>query len=221
MSRRFNLRRLIALLLAAVCLCGFTVQAEEAEAPAAQNPEIPAEYKQVTENSRFNLYLREDTLAIIVESKATGKLLWSTLRDPENHKASGNWPSFYQSGVILEYIEDLKSTNGQANPVKNDAEIVYDYTENGFTAHINYKDIGISHDLVLVMDEAGLHVTVPQDSFVEVKDQPYMIVLQDGAETRIDLKKYEKTAKKEEYVLIDAEGNEYILPEANFVAKKG
>ena len=215
------MKRLLALLLAAMCLCGVvTVQAEETAAPVP-NPEIPAEYKFVAENSRFNLYLREDTVAIIVESKATGKLLWSTLRDPEKHKASGNWPSFYQSGVILEYIEDLKSTNGQANPVKNETEITYEYTGNGFIAHINYVDIGISHDMVLVMDEAGLHVTIPQDSFVEVKDQPYVIVLKDGVETRIDLKKYEKTKEVTEYVLVAADGTEYVIPEGVTVTPKG
>ncbi|MBR3764167.1 MAG: hypothetical protein IKK57_06405 [Clostridia bacterium] len=215
------MKRLLALLLAAMCLCGvMSVQAEEPAAPVP-NPEIPAEYRLVAENSRFNLYLREDTVAIIVESKATGKLLWSTLRDPENHKASGNWPSFYQSGVILEYIEDLKSTNGQANPVKNDTEITYEYTGNGFIAHISYRDIGISHDMVLVMDEAGLHVTIPQDSFVEVKEQPYVIVMKDGVETRIDLKKYEKTKEVTEYVLVAADGAEYVIPEGVTVTPKG
>ena len=200
-------------LLAAVCLCGFAALADENA--------IPAGYEPVAENSRFNLYLCRDNLGIIVESKANGKLLWSTLRDPENHKLSGDWKTFYQSGVVLEYIENLKASPVQANPLKNDTEIVYDLTENGFTAHINYKDIGISHDLILTMDEAGLHVTVPQDSFQEVKDQPYLIVLEDGAEKRVDMKKYEKTAKKDEYVLIDPAGKEYVLAEANFVAKKG
>ncbi|MBQ3486328.1 MAG: hypothetical protein IJA77_12590 [Clostridia bacterium] len=212
MSRRFKLLGLIALLLAALCLAG---------AALAEAAQIPAEYKQVAENSRFNLYLREDTLAVIVESKENGSLLWSTLRDPEKHKASGNWPSFYQSGVVLEYIEDLKSTNGQANPVKNATLITYDYVENGFTAHINYTDIGISHDLVLSMDEAGLHVTVPQDSFRETKDQPYMIVKIDGKDTRVDLKKYEKTSEVTEYVLILADGTEYVIPTETTVTLKG
>ena len=213
MSRRYKILGLIALLLAAVCLCGLAALAEENT--------IPAGYEQVAQNSRFNLYLCRDNLGIIVESKESGKLLYSTLRDPENHKLTGDWKTFYQSGVVLEYIENLKASPAQANPLKNDTEIVYDLTENGFTAHVNYKDIGISHDVVLTMDEAGLHVSVPQDSYKEIKDQPYMIVLVDGAETRVDLKKYEKTAKKDEYVLIDAEGKEYVLAEANFVAKKG
>ncbi len=214
MSRRY--KGLIALLAALVMLCSSFVLAE---APAASA--IPAGYEQVAQNSRFNLYLCRDNLAIIIESKASGNLMYSTLRDPENHKTTGDWTSFYQSGVTLEYIENLKASPAQANPVKNDAEITFDFVENGFTAHINYKDIGISHDFTLTMDEAGLHASVPQDSFREVKEQPYLIVNVDGAEQRIDLKKYEKTATKDEYVLIDAEGREYILAEANFVGKKG
>ncbi len=214
MSRRFNLAGLLALLLAAVCLF--------ASAALAETAAIPAGYEQVAENSRFNLYLHRESLAIIVESKATGGVMYSTLQDPKNHKLAGDWQTFYQSGVVLEYIENLKASPAQANPLKNETEITYDLQDNGFTAHVNYKDIGISHDLILTMDEAGLHVSVPQDSFQEVKEAPYMIVKdENGAEIRIDLKKYEKTANKDEYVLIDAEGKEYVLAEANFVAKKG
>jgi len=213
LSRRYNLLGLIALLLA-VCLC-ISIAAAEANA-------IPSGYEQVAQNSRFNLYLHKDTLAIIVESKESGNLMYSTLRDPKNHKTTGDWTSFYQSGVVLEYIENLKASPAQANPIKNATEITYDFVENGFTAHINYTDIGISHDFILTMDEAGLHASVPQDSFQEVKEAPYMIVQnQDGATTRVDLKKYEKTANKDEYVLIDGDGKEYVLAEANFVAKKG
>ena len=213
MSRRFNLPGLLALVLAAVCLLSSLALAE--------GTTIPADYEQIAQSSRFNLYLNKENLAIIVESKANGAVMYSTLQDPENHKLAGDWKTFYQSAVVLEYIENLKASPVQANPLKNDAEITYDFLENGFTAHINYKDIGISHDMTLTMDEAGLHVTVPQDSFKEVKEQPYMIVEEAGAEKRVDLKKYEKTAKKDEYVLIDGEGKEYVLAEANFVAKKG
>ena len=213
MSRRFNLPGLLALVLAAVCLLSSLALAE--------GTTIPADYERIAQSSRFNLYLNKENLAIIVESKANGAVMYSTLQDPENHKLAGDWKTFYQSAVVLEYIENLKASPVQANPLKNDAEITYDFLENGFTAHINYKDIGISHDMTLTMDEAGLHVTVPQDSFKEVKEQPYMIVEEAGAEKRVDLKKYEKTAKKDEYVLIDGEGKEYVLAEANFVAKKG
>lgn len=213
MSRRFNLPGLLALVLAAVCLLSSLALAE--------GTTVPADYEQIAQSSRFNLYLNKENLAIIVESKANGAVMYSTLQDPENHKLAGDWKTFYQSAVVLEYIENLKASPVQANPLKNDAEITYDFLENGFTAHINYKDIGISHDMTLTMDEAGLHVTVPQDSFKEVKEQPYMIVEEAGEEKRVDLKKYEKTAKKDEYVLIDGEGKEYVLAEANFVAKKG
>ena len=213
MSRKFDLPGLLALVLAAVCLLSSLALAEASA--------IPKGYEQIAQSSRFNLYLNKKDLAIIVESKANGAVMYSTLQDPGNHKLAGDWKTFYQSAVVLEYIENLKASPVQANPLKNDAEITYDFRENGFTAHINYKDIGISHDMTLTMDEAGLHVSVPQDSFKEVKEQPYMIVEEAGAEKRIDLKKYEKTAKKDEYVLIDGAGKEYVLAEANFVAKKG
>ncbi len=214
MSRRFNL--LAILVLVAVCLFGLTALAEDAATEAAT---IPAEYKQVAQNSRFELYLREDTMAIIVRSKQNGALLYSTVQDPDAHKDNKAWKGFYQSGVVMEYLEDLKSTSAQADFLNSANTITYDYTENGFTAHITYTDVGIGFDVTLTMDEEGLHMTVPQDSIKETRDVPYMIV--EGVEEPILLTRYVKTVKKNEYVFIDREGNEYVLPEANFVALKG
>ena len=218
MSRRYKLLGLILLLAALLGLCGLAAQAEEVVQEASA---IPAEYEFVTQNSSFNLYLCRENLGIIVESKSSGKLLYSTLQNPGDYKLTGDWQTFYQSGLVLEYIENLKSSPAQANPLKNETEITYEFTEDGFTAHINYTDIGISHDFILTMDEAGLHATVPQDSFVEVKEQPYVVYKQNGEEIRADLKKYEKTSEVKEYVLIDAQGQKYIVPEGVNVTAKG
>ncbi len=205
-------------LLLALSLCVPTAAAEE----AAPNAAIPAEYEQVAQNADFNLYLRKDTMAIILESKNSGELLYSTVQDPENHKDNKAWKGFYQSGVVMEYLEDLKSSPVQADFLNNANTITYDFVENGFTAHIHYTDLGISFDVSLAMDDAGIHLTMLQDSIVETKDDPYMIVAdQNGKETRVDLTKYAKTTKKNEYVFATADGTEYVLPEANFVALKG
>ena len=83
MSRRFNLRRLIALLLAAMCLCGVTVQAEEAAAPA-QNPEIPAE----VDVELFDLYCDQGDEA----------------QDPKDRaEAYGKALDLYQTGFLTKF----------------------------------------------------------------------------------------------------------------------
>ena len=144
---------------------------EEEPSPAL----IPEDYKQVAENSRFNLYLKEDTLAIIVESKASGSVLYSTVQDPENHRDNATWQGFYQSGVVMEYIQEVQARNAQADFINNASEITYKYTDNGFTAHVNFTDLEIEFDVILAMTEAGLDVTIPQDSFVENNSDMYAI----------------------------------------------
>ena len=72
-------RKALCLLLA-LCLAMLCAWA------LAEETAVPEGYEQIAENSRFNLYLRRDTLALIVESKATGKVMYSTVQNPEDMK---------------------------------------------------------------------------------------------------------------------------------------
>lgn len=148
----------------------------DAEAPAdeaAASSRIPEGYKKVAQNSRFNLYLKEETLAIIVESKETGNVLYSTVQDPDNHRANDTWKGFFQSGVVMEYINALQINPVQADFINNPNTITYKYTDNGFTAHVDFTDIEIEFDVQLEMTEAGFDVTIPQDSIVEGNSEMY------------------------------------------------
>lgn len=133
---------------------------------------IPEPYALACQNSKFNLYLRKDTLAVIVESKASGKVLYSTVQNPEKMKDNATWKGFYQSGIVMEYIKDVQSTNTQADFINTKSEITYDFSENGFTAHVLFPDIGISYDAVLTMDERGFAVHIPQNAIIE-RDPQY------------------------------------------------
>ena len=151
-------------------------EADEGETPAEETSSpIPEAYNKVAESSRFNLYLKEDTLAIIVESKSTGELLYSTVQDPDEHNDNATWKGFYQSGVVMEYIQDVQARNVQADFINNASEITYKYVDNGFTAHVNFTDLEIEFDVILELNEAGIDVTIPQDSFVEDNSESYAI----------------------------------------------
>ncbi len=170
MSRKF---KLLALLLALLLLSLSVGALAEQETPVVGG--IPMGYARVAQNSRFNLYLKQDTMALIVESRESGKLLYSTVQDPENHKDNATWQGFYQSGVVLEYIEDVKSKYAQADFINSAHELSYDFIDNGFIAHVLYTDIGIGFDVQVQMDEAGFTVTIPQDSIVEENEEKYVV----------------------------------------------
>lgn len=209
MSRK---SKLVALLLALAMLCTCI--------PAlAEQAAVPADYQQVAETSRFALYLKQDTMALIIQSKASGELLYSTVQDANTGNAT--WKGFYQSGVVIEYLEDVKDKPIQADFINNANTITYDFAENAFTAHITYTDLGISFDVNVAMDETGLHVHLPTDSIVETKDGTFMVVLNDaGEEERIDTAKYTKSAEESEFILTTKDGKTYTLNKTYYVSAK-
>ena len=70
MSREFNKKLLalaMALLMLLICL------------PAlAEGESVPEGYKPVAESSAFRLYLLEETMAVIIQSKENGSLLFAS-----------------------------------------------------------------------------------------------------------------------------------------------
>ncbi len=201
----------MALMLLLGCLPAI---AEEAAA------KIPEDYKFVAESSRFSLYLQEKTMAVILQSKENGQLLYSTVQNPNT--GNKTWKGFYQSGIVIEYLEDVKDKPIQADFINNASAITYEYTDNGFNANVCFTDLGISFDVKVWMDEEGMHVFIPTDSIVETKDQTYMIVKNaQGEEERIDMTKYTKTAEESEFLLTANDGTVYTLNKSYYVSTKG
>ena len=185
----------------------------------AEGAALPEGYKPVAENSGFRLHLMEETMAVILESKANGQLLYSTVQNPNT--GNKTWKGFYQSGIVMEYLEDVKDKPIQADFINNASQITYEYADDGFTAHVCYTDLGISFDVKVWMDEEGMHVFIPTDSIVETKDQTFMIVRNDqGGEERIDMTKYTKTSEESEFLLTANDGAVYTLNKSYYVSTK-
>ena len=168
-------RKWIALLLA--CLLAVTPFLAAAEAPKEDSAgdAVPEGYEAIAENSKFTLYLKRDTLALIVESKNSGKVLYSTVQNPDEMKDNATWKGFYQSGIVMEYLEGVKSIPLQADFINMKNEIDLQLTENGYIAKVTYPDIGISYKATLVMDERGFSVSIPKDSIEETNVENYTV----------------------------------------------
>lgn len=168
-------RKWIALLLA--CLLAVTPFLAAAEVPKEDSAgdAVPEGYEAIAENSKFTLYLKRDTLALIVESKNSGKVLYSTVQNPDEMKDNATWKGFYQSGIVMEYLEGVKSIPLQADFINMKNEIDLQLTENGYIAKVTYPDIGISYKATLVMDERGFSVSIPKDSIEETNVENYTV----------------------------------------------
>ena len=149
--------------------------AEEAEASETGPALIPEDYEKIAENRDFNLYLKQDTLALIAESKASGKVLYSTVQNPDEMKDNATWKGFYQSGIVMEYLEGVKSIPLQADFINTASEVECTLTGNGYDARVAYPDIGISYRVVLEMDDAGFSVSIPYESITEEQPETYAV----------------------------------------------
>ena len=172
LSGRFKL--ITALLLALILALGLNAAAWAEEASGADaSAAIPSEYRLAAQSSRFNLYVREDTLAIILESRQNGSLLYSTVQNPDDFKDQAAWKGFYQSGIVMEFIEDVKSTNTQADFINMEARIQMTYLDNGFSADVLFPAYGIGYTAVVTLDERGLTVTIPQDKIINAETEEH------------------------------------------------
>ena len=79
-------KRLLLGAMAILCLCGAAFAQDSGDAAASA---LPPEYHLAAENSRLALYLREDIMAIIVESKEHGQRLYSAVQNPQDMKDPG------------------------------------------------------------------------------------------------------------------------------------
>ena len=145
------------------------------ETETGESSAVPGEYEKIAENSRFNLYLRKDTLAVIVESKASGKLMYSTVQNPEEMKDNATWKGFYQSGIVMEYLDGVKTIPVQADFINTASEVDLTLTGSGYVARVTYPDIGISYEVTLKMDERGFSVSIPRDKIVEENAESYTV----------------------------------------------
>lgn len=161
-------RKALCLLLA-LCmamLCAWALAEETA---------VPEGYEQIAENSRFTLYLRRDTLAVIVQSKASGKMLYSTVQNPQEMKDNATWKGFYQSGIVMEYLDGVKTIPLQADFINTPNQVDVTLTGDGYVARVAYPDIGISYEATLKMDELGFSVSIPRSSIVEEMADTYAV----------------------------------------------
>lgn len=141
----------------------------------AEETVVPEGYERIAENSRFTLYLHRDTLALIVESKQSGKLLYSTVQNPDEMKDNATWKGFYQSGIVMEYLDGVKTIPLQADFINTASQIDVTLTGDGYVAKVCYPDIGISYEATLKMDELGFSVSIPSASIVEEMSDTYTV----------------------------------------------
>lgn len=125
-------------------------------------------HKKVAENDKFNLYMCEDDLSIVVEDKKTGAYMESSpsYDDGANNKT---WQAYLSSALVLTYISGNTDTK-QADLVKDKVDKSITYTSNGFEAKIYWTQYQFGMTLKVALTEDGVTATIPDESIFEESD---------------------------------------------------
>ncbi len=138
-------------------------------------------FKFVSETDRLELYVKESYFNLAVYDKQSGYLWYSVNPNYLRYMLSGTSRFFVESGVIIEYynmdnisIDDSKS---YLSGPKYNVNKVYDYTDNGLVAHIEFADLGIRFDVEVSIQGDSLKVHLPIASLTEEDVEKTMLNL--------------------------------------------
>lgn len=124
-------------------------------------------HKLVAANDNYELYLKEESLSIIIKDVKTGEIMESVVSDAaELQNVNDTWKGFLQSGVVVEVQEDTNTMQKKAG-VSN-ADISVTYVEGGFKAKIDYPTYEFGFELeVLLYDDGSITAYIPESSIYE------------------------------------------------------
>ncbi len=142
--------------------------AEAADGPVATYTDWRETHKKVAESSKYNLYMCEDDLSLVVEDKVTGAYMESSpsYDDGANNKT---WKAYLSSALVLTYISGNTDTK-QADLVKDQVTKKITYTDTGFDAEVFWTKYQFGMTLQVELTEEGLKATVPDESIIERSD---------------------------------------------------
>lgn len=129
-------------------------------------------HKLAAENDTFRLYVNEESLALVVEDKATGAYMESSpsYNDGRNNKT---WTAYLNSALILTMIKGNDDTK-QADLIRDAVNKKITYTEDGFEAKVYWTKYKFGMTLKVALTENGVTAWVPDESIVEDGEE-YMI----------------------------------------------
>lgn len=131
---------------------------------AAAGSEING-HKWIAESTGYNLYLDEEDLSLVVEDKATGKYMESSISYDDGLN-NNTWLGAMRSALVLTVIKGNDDTK-QADLVNDVVTKTVSYTDTGFTADISFDTYGFKLRLEVALTEGGLIARIPDESIVE------------------------------------------------------
>lgn len=158
------IKKALSLLLATVLFVSVLECAAVGTTPASAAPFEG--YNRKFSNSKFNMYVNEETLALVIEDKATGAYMESAV-SYDDGKSNKTWYSAMQSAVLLTLISSTSDDTKQADTFADKPVQKVTFTETGFVATLLWKKYELGFDLEVSLTDGGLTARVPDASIHE------------------------------------------------------
>jgi len=173
-----KMRRMLATALAAILfLCAFTGAAEQSGTETEQGV-LPAEYADYTlvaESDRYEMYLYEPQISIVLRNKENGSVIASTLNaNTAQGKLNKTWTGYTYSGFVLDVLTGNSKNYKQADLINNEHTLEYTTVPGGFDAKVFYPEYGLGLTMQVRLEGDELTVTVPDDSIREETEGIYI-----------------------------------------------
>ncbi len=183
---------------------------EEEQAPAAGKIKesdwiTKDDYKLVTENDSYKMYLYEKRLSVMLENKKTGKIIETTLSDEKDDGTSNKqFVSYMKSGIVIYAIMNNQNTY-QVDMNSTPNTTTYTMTDKGFSVKIFFEQYQFGLTMNVELDGEELIVTIPDDSIVENKEGTYISTI-----APFPFMNYSYLGEEEGYMLIP-DGNGALI----------
>ncbi|WP_245308294.1 DUF5696 domain-containing protein [Halalkalibacter urbisdiaboli] len=117
------------------------------------------------ENSRYELYVKEENLSVIMRDKRTGAVMYSTIEKPV--KSNEEWTNFMKSSIVMEYLVGTNIVTYRADMYSGNPSKEVTYRNDGFDAKISYPELEISYELNVTLTESGIVAEIPKEKIEE------------------------------------------------------
>ncbi len=120
---------------------------------------------EVTESSRYRMYVNEETLSLIIEDKQTGAFMESS-PSYDDEKSNKTWWGAMNSAVVVTMISGNDDTK-QADMLVDKVTKKITYTKTGFSADLYWTKYQFGMTLEVSLTDDGLTVRIPDSSIKE------------------------------------------------------
>lgn len=178
-------------------------------------------YKYISENKEYEMYYDAKTLGIIIRNKNTGAIMESVMSNEtaKQRKYSDTISANMTSAIAIQTLTQLDvAVGGRNTKVQTsdytgckDQKITVSELDNGFKANVNFESLHVSFDVIVTLDDKGVHVNVPYDSITYTESNVYI-----GSMYLYSLMGYTERGDRDGYMVLP-DGNGAIVNYENFM----